>query len=301
MTPLNLQEVLRLGSKGAAVRNLQSDLNAIGAALVVDGDFGALTEETVLDFQAYRKIVEDGVVGPKTWFEISQALARHEHMTKVARQDRLRVLGEEAVERAIALWALDIYDPKPNDRSTDGKRCKDIINLFIHEGCAWRHEPDYAGDGDFKWCLAFAWYCWPDLRDAIRTIYAASTYRVDRYGAYRSAFGEPNPAPEDETQRRLYMKCDEETLVEELEWEPRAGDIALVGTDGYGTHGVLVESFDKERGSCRTVEGNANGAGPHGERQQGVIRAERFFGGYTPKGSVHVRRVVRPGLSDLKA
>lgn len=295
----NLQETIKQGACGAAVRKLQTDLNALGAAIIVDGIFGEVTDETVRDFQAWQHLVEDGIVGPKTWKAIHMALARRQYMDNLARADRLRMLGEKAVERALELWTTDVYDPKTDDKKLDATRCKAMILKFIHEGLRWTWEDDYTGDGDFEWCLAFALFCWPELKESVRVVYGASTYRMDRCGAYRSAFGEPNPAPSDEKRRRLYMKCDGSTTVDDLAWEPRAGDIALVGRAGYGTHGVLVERFDKENGCLITIEGNADGEGPNGEQQEGVIRCERFFGGHAP-GAVHVRRVIRWGLDDLR-
>lgn len=295
-----MRETLRQGTKGSVVRELQTMLNAVGADINVDGDFGEITDGTVRDFQAWKNLVEDGIVGPKTWRALEDAIRVRQHMDRVAKADRLRASGEEAVARALALWDLDIYDPKRDDESANADYCKKKITDFIHEGCAWRHHEAYEGDGDFQWCLAFAWYCWPDIRDAIRTVYAASTYRVDRFGSYRSAFGEPNPMPTDMSHARLYMRCDEKTRVEDLPWKPRAGDFALVGKKpGYGTHGVLVEHFDEEHGLLYTIEGNAFGDGPNGEHQQGVVRQVRPFGAYAKKGEHIVRRVVRPGLDDL--
>jgi len=59
--------VLRRGSKGEAVANLQSRLIAAGYRITRDGDFGAGTERAVLQFQAARKKRADGIVGPETW------------------------------------------------------------------------------------------------------------------------------------------------------------------------------------------------------------------------------------------
>lgn len=58
---------LRKGAKSGDVQTLQGRLNANGANLKVDGDFGLLTERAVRLFQADRKLVADGVVGPQTW------------------------------------------------------------------------------------------------------------------------------------------------------------------------------------------------------------------------------------------
>lgn len=63
-------EILRKGSKGPKVTELQKGLNAKltdSAPLVADGDFGSLTRTAVLKFQKKMWLVEDGEVGPCTW------------------------------------------------------------------------------------------------------------------------------------------------------------------------------------------------------------------------------------------
>jgi len=69
--------LLKQGSKGAAVRSLQSSLNAAGAAprLVVDGVFGAATDREVRDFQRRAGLVVDGIAGSQTQTALSRQLA----------------------------------------------------------------------------------------------------------------------------------------------------------------------------------------------------------------------------------
>ena len=57
---------LRRGSKGEDVKWLQERLNANGAGLKVDGDYGPVTEAAVKDYQLHRGLVVDGIAGPKT-------------------------------------------------------------------------------------------------------------------------------------------------------------------------------------------------------------------------------------------
>ena len=57
---------IRRGSKGDAVKRLQGLLNANGAELVVDGDFGRLTEAAVKAYQSSKGLEADGVVGKIT-------------------------------------------------------------------------------------------------------------------------------------------------------------------------------------------------------------------------------------------
>jgi peptidoglycan hydrolase-like protein with peptidoglycan-binding domain len=59
--------VLRRGSKGTDVTELQAMLNRNGASLKVDGDYGPSTEAAVKKYQSEKKIVADGVVGKYTW------------------------------------------------------------------------------------------------------------------------------------------------------------------------------------------------------------------------------------------
>ncbi len=63
--------ILKRGSKGAKVSQLQTLLNKHGAKLTVDGDFGPGTEAAVKAFQAKNGLEADGVVGPKTAAKLS--------------------------------------------------------------------------------------------------------------------------------------------------------------------------------------------------------------------------------------
>ena len=58
---------LRPGSRGTAVEYLQTELNAKGASLRVDGSFGPATTGAVRSLQSAAGIGVDSVVGPKTW------------------------------------------------------------------------------------------------------------------------------------------------------------------------------------------------------------------------------------------
>ena len=58
---------LRIGSRGASVKTLQSILNEHGAHLTVDGIFGNLTKLAVISFQGLNDLQKDGIVGRKTW------------------------------------------------------------------------------------------------------------------------------------------------------------------------------------------------------------------------------------------
>jgi peptidoglycan hydrolase-like protein with peptidoglycan-binding domain len=66
------KELLREGSRGEAVRDLQRFLSAIGTSVgSIDGVFGPLTRNAVRQFQSMRGITADGIVGPQSIGEIT--------------------------------------------------------------------------------------------------------------------------------------------------------------------------------------------------------------------------------------
>ncbi|MCP6761331.1 MAG: peptidoglycan-binding protein [Fischerella sp. CENA71] len=64
--------ILGFGNRGDAVRVLQRVLRFNGYTVQVDGIFGALTESAVKAFQNRRNLVSDGIVGQKTWQELTR-------------------------------------------------------------------------------------------------------------------------------------------------------------------------------------------------------------------------------------
>lgn len=60
--------ILRLGSRGPAVEMLQRILFSIGYNPgPIDGIFGPLTRQAVIEFQMDNGLVPDGIVGPRTY------------------------------------------------------------------------------------------------------------------------------------------------------------------------------------------------------------------------------------------
>ena len=62
----NQLQMLKFGSQGIAVQQLQRDLSSLGITLRVDGDFGPATERALKKFQRENRLQSDGVFGPKT-------------------------------------------------------------------------------------------------------------------------------------------------------------------------------------------------------------------------------------------
>jgi len=59
---------------GDGPREIQMGLNKLGYSLDVDGEFGQLTEETVIKFQIAQGLEADGVVGKDTWAALIKAV-----------------------------------------------------------------------------------------------------------------------------------------------------------------------------------------------------------------------------------
>lgn len=67
---------LKKGNKGSEVKTLQTALNlACHYGLVVDGVFGAKTEEAVKDYQKRNELSVDGIAGAKTWSKLGYETA----------------------------------------------------------------------------------------------------------------------------------------------------------------------------------------------------------------------------------
>ena len=84
---------LRHGDRGQAVLQLQKQLNAQGAKLFADGDFGDKTEAAVRAYQRKVGLVADGIAGPKTQAALAGTDCRHllRNATLVAAAERLGV------------------------------------------------------------------------------------------------------------------------------------------------------------------------------------------------------------------
>jgi peptidoglycan hydrolase-like protein with peptidoglycan-binding domain len=67
------EPLLRRGSSGTAVRQLQEALKEAGHDPgPVDGEFGPATEAAVRAFQQEKEIAADGVVGDITWLNLDE-------------------------------------------------------------------------------------------------------------------------------------------------------------------------------------------------------------------------------------
>ena len=66
-SPVDSRPVLRRGSTGIAVIQLQLALKDKGFAITIDGDFGPGTHLAVVLYQQQKSLTADGIVGAATW------------------------------------------------------------------------------------------------------------------------------------------------------------------------------------------------------------------------------------------
>ncbi len=107
--------IIKIGSKGAAVKKAQKALNNRGEWLTVDGIFGPLTKNAVIRYQTYRSVSRwaaysyplkiDGIVGPATWSRLTPPV-----IGKGSKGNAVRLLQEIFKDQGIA-----DYDPGPID------------------------------------------------------------------------------------------------------------------------------------------------------------------------------------------
>jgi len=207
--------------------------------------------------------------------------------------------GRVALTHGLLAWEKGIQDPT---RKAWGDPAFADDRQFIDDtirsegGLGWARcsalVKAYRWDGDFEWCGAFAAYCWAKagLRLDVRKRYFPSTYRLDRYGQYRKAFGESVVKPDRIEDWRKYLAIDGDG--DDVDhFEPRAGDILIVNGKGYGQHITVVEKWNSTALTFDTVEGNATGRGPDGKKFQGVVRQVRKL--------ADCRRLIRPSPHDF--
>lgn len=76
--------LLKVGSTGADVVELQTKLNDVGFNVgKVDGIFGSITKQGVINFQQAHSLVGDGIVGPLTVKSLNEAYLVKQRQNKV--------------------------------------------------------------------------------------------------------------------------------------------------------------------------------------------------------------------------
>lgn len=179
----------------------------------------------------------DATVDVNVNIDIDRKVRPHERV--------LRVL-----DRAEREWDLNVTEP---GEGGDSSR----ISYYIKsKDClGWTWEDDYARNGQFAWCGAFAAACYSnDILFNIRKNTFASCYRMNRdWGNSSRVQSVDSILP---------------------------GDIVIIYTSSerspsYGNHITIARSIPDSEGEFHTTEGNAHGVGPDQTWREGVVKRSR--------------------------
>jgi hypothetical protein len=132
--------LLRKGSKGQAVKELQEKLNKLGYGLTVDGDFGSKTESAVISFQKKYNLEVDGVVGNETRNALDSAIKALTAKPTQPQSDSW--VGEVNVSAgstlAVRTWAGTEYPKiKSYPELGRGNRVRVLGSLKAIDGSTW--------------------------------------------------------------------------------------------------------------------------------------------------------------------
>lgn len=95
---------MAVGSKEESIVQLQSELNLIdNSHLVLDGDFGRLTQSAVKQFQTSHGLVVDGIVGPLTENALTAALPAKSTTPVTSKRDTITAALIKEAESHIGL------------------------------------------------------------------------------------------------------------------------------------------------------------------------------------------------------
>lgn len=135
-----MSTILRIGSRGPEVENLQRLLNSHGARPSVDpdGNFGPLTAAAVREFQRSRGLNTDGIVGPQTWAALAgtgpQPGTAPPVGTGIQQQANVDDFLFPLAKRPVPDWTagLRYYDAKRYRKDASGKL---VYTGRNHAGC----------------------------------------------------------------------------------------------------------------------------------------------------------------------
>lgn len=148
MKDLILDKEHKKGSSGQKVRLIQEWLNLHGFRIKIDGDFGAITESSVRQFQRRNELMEDGVVGNNTFDTLVRPMRRALEPINIVR-------GHTTLGSLITAYAQLHLEQHP--REVGGQNRGPWVRLYMdgNEGDAW------------PWCAGFVSFI---IKQACRTI-----------------------------------------------------------------------------------------------------------------------------------
>lgn len=174
-----------------------------------------------------------------------------------------RSAQEIVLDRALGAWMTRVLDPLKGATTPDALRGKTEIQRYIEEGLAWPLKGGYAGNGPgaFKWCGAFAAWCW--LGAGLTPVKARRFAPPDAPGSvYASTWRLAQAAKRDPRFKIAELKDirpSDTVVVESVAKKP------------YGDHITTALAWDKASENLVIIHGNGHGRWPTGEWVEGVV------------------------------
>lgn len=223
-----IKQVLRKGSRGDAVKELQAYLNQLDSVqpkLKVDGIFGSGTEKVVKQFQKETALLADGIVGLRTWSALTQiSVSRHDIP--------LNTYQPQAALADIARHYIGVTETG-NNLAGDSKK---LLAIFKSDALNINGKTD-----GYPWCAAFVSYC------------------VQKLCKQSTAFSGLTPPREASVSRLLNIWAKNNRCLifsnKSLDFKPQRGDIVVFTFSHVG----IVEAAGSA--TLTTIEGNTNDAG----------------------------------------
>jgi len=99
-------KLVKRGSRGNDVKQLQESLNKLGYNLDVDGIFGQGCVNAVIDFQEKQNLVSDGIAGSGTWTAITTALKARQNIQSQTDDEQNPIEGDVLISKSDLAKAL---------------------------------------------------------------------------------------------------------------------------------------------------------------------------------------------------
>lgn len=220
--------------------------------------------------------------------------------------DALELAGQRALAEMLRLWSLDIVDYRRGSHPRAAE-CLEVISQIIDRN-GWLPAGGYlGGNSSPQWCGMTAGWCWAEagLDPRWLRVWFASTLRLLAWARYQPWNAHLNPRPPGAARH-----CAKLAPGKELLFDPRPGDIVLVGTGKVeygaskgkpqpeGAHVTLCHEYDAAKRVFSTVSGNGGGLGPHGGPAREGVSARDFA---IDTGVYRAMWIVRPAFGDLLA
>ena len=133
--------VLKKGSTGEAVKDLQQKLVVLGWSLDTDGDFGNLTLAAVKEFQAKYDLEVDGIVGSQTMKALNDAVG----MVKETNESTEPAATIESYEGIVTAYTLNVRQSPTTSSNVIDKLYTDEVVTVTKESNGWCYIPAKKG------------------------------------------------------------------------------------------------------------------------------------------------------------